>query len=213
MKLNPTPGPINTRAANTMISTQASGTTSGQVFTTNFRSKSQLYQPMNQRIILIDNAYKGLTSLQQTAWSTEAGGYTGIPLCGCKGKNLTGQTLYRSCNYALLSIDQPITNTPVPYAGTGPGLEISVVNFTELDTITFYAIDVPLAIIFILQLGQGLGNPSFLWLSPGNPITIDPTNQYYEILSQQQNATSCDACMWTTDAAPMFTGTCGFTVF
>lgn len=57
----PTGTTINKVVDQTMVSTLASGTTRAQVTVTNFRSKSQAYQQMNQLVQQLDNNFKLLS--------------------------------------------------------------------------------------------------------------------------------------------------------
>jgi hypothetical protein len=202
MKLNPTPGPLHQRSANTMLTTLADGTTSGLKFTSNFKTKSQTFQQMNQTIVRLDNNYKGLTSPQQASWTSQASGYTGIQVCGCPASTIDGQKLYRLQNYCIEQFGGSPINTPNP----GPDLSTLTDYTCIVNTLAnqVYLISRLTANngYIIFQLGQGNNNPQFQYPVYPAYITLNPGDTYYALLATEPPSGQCNVCNWSPTSTP-----------
>jgi hypothetical protein len=212
-KVKPTTPTLAARYANTMYSTQPSGTTSMKVFTDNFGTKSQTFHQMNNSIVNLDNRYKGLTTPTQNDWEAAVPYYAGIQVCGCDGTIDSGQKLFRLVNYAREIVGQPDTTVP-PLLTSSPVDIIDQMTWVKVGPATTWFIiidwnDTIGGALAIFQTGQGNGNP-YLYFPDRTPYNVvQSTDAAYTQLTALWSNPSIRNCGWQTGFKPIGMGTTG----
>jgi hypothetical protein len=212
MIVNPTPSgsTFNENLNAWTWSTLPSGTTAVRQATNNYNSTSQTFQQMNSIIVNLDNSYKGLSSGQQSNWEAQAAATPGIKVCGCPGDIDSGQKLYRLQNYNRVINGQPqITDPLTPAATLGDGLEqVLLVKVGSGDPLAPYAAisentNAPNT-KFIVQLGQGNGNPQLLSPAPGpfGQWRYFPGDPVYSLLEGHKAGDIIYYCIWDSEGYP-----------
>lgn len=150
----------------------------------------------------------------QTEWNTAAALFNGLAVCGCKGKTINGQVLFRLVNYARTIAGLGITNT-APAIGPSASIPQFIVlqspPSVPSEQITIDWSNFITQSMIIIQQGKGLANPwlvqpgllPFQTLLPGAPF-------YAELKALCEADALMPTCCWNYGDGPSQVGNCIF---
>ena len=204
MKVKPgtPPAPVHEVVNNWMLSTLPSGSTIAKTNVTNYMSASSAYQQMNALIIRLDQHYNGLTPTQQAAWTSLVPNFAGKEVCGCPRASIDGQKLARLVGY---NAGGP-TTVPPAFSGDlsgGFGIFSIVTPPTPAHPYLYvFGSPNPSGTRGTVQLGQGLGNPSFN-ITVAQPYEVVPdTDQRYSQMAALPALSTFNVCLWSGEGYP-----------
>lgn len=178
----------------------------------NYRSKNPAYVQMNNAVVSLDAQFSALPltgpagSATQQAWDDAAMDYAGVPVCGCKGIDMSGKKLFRLANWHAATKNLPPDTTP-PNGGPGPINYINTISCLAPGGAPRYVyillgVSQPAEINVLFNLGHGLQN---LWLNFG----LSETEKYlysgddgYDELSQPATSTVVSYCVFDAQFRP-----------
>lgn len=193
-----------------MLSKLPSGGYRMQKHPNNTRTTSPNFIGMNNTVVSLDAQYKGLTN--KPDWEAAAITYAGVQVCGCDGKTIDGQKLFRLMNYLHTIIGVPITATP---KDSGGGIALKLTSLTlafppvvDEPEVQYQGDGGTDGWWMILQQGLGLMNP-ILEFAPGSFSFIvaapDPLFYYAQYYLTKPTV---QWCTWDFSERPTGTGSC-----
>lgn len=178
----------------------------------NYKTNSQLFQGMNQKVTTADLNFHALpptappTFDSQQAWVNASFNIATTKVCGCNHEQMGGQVLHRLVYYITSVFNLPMVTYPPVTPGQPTGTVIDIHNFPfsppSARRITMTFSNPGLEFYFIIQLGMGLGNPQFHHQAGANTIVVLPGQQYFELLWAIQPGESRGVCNWGWDFVP-----------
>lgn len=204
------PIPVATTTGSLQVSTLPTGVTSVQKHPNNFRSTSESFRPMNNKVVQLDNQYDSLPAPTKAAWEAKAVDYIGTPVCGCKLVAISGKKLYRLQNFmrALLGLVATATpaDFPAPLLGSIVKIDLVPADPPFPAEIDFEVNAASQDWWIVLQQGKGLNNPqakipagtSFVAYFAGDPL--------YDAIIGLGVGAAVNYCTWQDEQAPTGTG-------